>query len=115
MRPSLGVAPVCRSSAAQGVTDGRFNTHLQHSLLRVFQAGDALRLMRGTGAAGVLVGRGALGRPWLFAELADVFSGRPPRPPPSLSGKSSAVGRWEASRQHTEPCTVLASAGSSFC
>lgn len=55
------------------------------------QAGDALRMMRQTGAAGVLIGRGVLGRPWLFAELADVFAGRPPRPPPPLSGERRGV------------------------
>lgn len=57
----------------------------------VFEAGDALRLMRQTGCAGVLVGRACLGRPWLFTELADVFAGRPPRPPPPLSGALQAA------------------------
>jgi hypothetical protein len=40
--------------------------------------------MRQTGCDGVIVGRGCLGRPWLFRELADVFLGDPPRQPPSL-------------------------------
>ena len=39
---------------------------------------DALRMMRATGCDGVIVGRGCLGRPWLFRELADVFDGREP-------------------------------------
>ena len=50
----------------------------------VWEAWDALRLMRDTGCAGVIVGRGCLGRPWLFAELAAVFAGREPDPPPRL-------------------------------
>jgi hypothetical protein len=32
----------------------------------------------------VIVGRGCLGRPWLFRELVDVFDGRPPQRPPNL-------------------------------
>jgi hypothetical protein len=32
----------------------------------------------------VIVGRGCLGRPWLFAELAAVFDGREPEPPPNF-------------------------------
>src|SRR5690606_32608363 len=32
----------------------------------------------------VVVGRGCLRRPWLFRDLADVFAGRPPAPPPTL-------------------------------
>ena len=50
----------------------------------VWEAEDALRMMRQTGCDGVVVGRGCLGRPWLFRDLADVFDGRPPQDPPSL-------------------------------
>ncbi len=50
----------------------------------VWEAWDALRMMRETGCDGVVVGRGCLGRPWLFRELADVFAGREPAPPPRL-------------------------------
>jgi len=50
----------------------------------VWEAHDALRMMRATGCDGVVVGRGCLGRPWLFRDLADVFAGREPADPPSL-------------------------------
>jgi len=50
----------------------------------VWECWDALALARRTGCAGVIVGRGCLGRPWLFAELAAVFDGREPPPPPSF-------------------------------
>jgi nifR3 family TIM-barrel protein len=50
----------------------------------VWECWDALRMMRATGCDGVIVGRGCLGRPWLFAELAHVFAGREPPPPPGL-------------------------------
>jgi len=43
-------------------------------------------MMRTTGCDGVIVGRGCLGRPWLFRDLADVFDGREPRDPPDLGG-----------------------------
>ncbi|MCV4754628.1 tRNA-dihydrouridine synthase, partial [Escherichia coli] len=43
----------------------------------VWQAGDALEMVRQTGCDGVVVGRGCLGRPWLFRDLADAFAGRP--------------------------------------
>jgi tRNA-dihydrouridine synthase len=48
----------------------------------IWEAADALRLMRQTGCDGVIVGRGCLGRPWLFRDLADVFEGREPLDPP---------------------------------
>ncbi len=48
----------------------------------IWEAEDALRMMRDTGCDGVIVGRGCLGRPWLFRDLADVFNGvEPPNPP----------------------------------
>jgi len=52
----------------------------------IWEAWDALRMMRETGCDGVVVGRGCLGRPWLFRDLADVFSGRQPQMPPRLGG-----------------------------
>ena len=50
----------------------------------VFEAFDALRMMRATGCDGVVVGRGCLGRPWLFGELVSVFDGIEPEDPPGL-------------------------------
>ena len=48
----------------------------------VWECWDALRMLRATGCDGVIVGRGCLRRPWLFAELAAVFDGREPAPQP---------------------------------
>jgi nifR3 family TIM-barrel protein len=50
----------------------------------IWEAWDALRMMRETGCDGVVVGRGCLGRPWLFRDLDDVFAGREPSDPPRL-------------------------------
>lgn len=50
----------------------------------IWEAEDALRMMRTTGCDGVIVGRGCLGRPWLFRDLARVFDGREPDNPPNL-------------------------------
>jgi nifR3 family TIM-barrel protein len=61
----------------------------------VFEAHDALRMMRSTGCDGVVVGRGCLGRPWLFRDLADVFAGREPQDPPRL-GEVSEIMREHA-------------------
>jgi nifR3 family TIM-barrel protein len=48
----------------------------------VWEAPDAIRMMEQTGCDGVIVGRGCLGRPWLFGELSDAFAGREIRPFP---------------------------------
>ena len=50
----------------------------------IWEAHDALRMMRSTGCDGVVIGRGCLGRPWLFRDLADVFEGREPQNPPTF-------------------------------
>jgi nifR3 family TIM-barrel protein len=50
----------------------------------IWVAEDALRMVRDTGCDGVAVGRGCLGRPWLFRDLADVFAGREPQAPPNF-------------------------------
>ncbi|MGP3926949.1 tRNA dihydrouridine synthase DusB [Streptomyces sp. 8N616] len=41
----------------------------------IWSADDALRMMRETGCDGVVVGRGCLGRPWLFGDLVSAFEG----------------------------------------
>jgi len=50
----------------------------------IWEAWDALRMMRETGCDGVVVGRGCLGRPWLFGDLAAVFAGNQPENPPDF-------------------------------
>lgn len=41
----------------------------------IWSAEDALRMVAETGCDGVVVGRGCLGKPWLFGDLAAAFSG----------------------------------------
>ncbi len=45
---------------------------------------DAINMMSQTGCAGVVVGRGCLGRPWLFADLVAAFNGEQSRVNPNL-------------------------------
>jgi nifR3 family TIM-barrel protein len=41
----------------------------------IWEAADAVRMIEETGCDGVIVGRGCLGRPWLFGDLARAFTG----------------------------------------
>ncbi len=59
----------------------------------VFAASDALAMMALTGCDGVVVGRGCQGRPWLFAELAAAFEGRPAPTPPDLRAVAAILRR----------------------
>jgi nifR3 family TIM-barrel protein len=56
---------------------------------------DALDMVRATGVDGVVIGRGCLGRPWLFGDLAAAFTGVEPAVPPTL-GEVAAVMRRHA-------------------
>ena len=67
----------------------------------VWEAVDALRLVRSTGADGVVVGRGCLGRPWLFRDLAAAFAGEPLPPPPDLGAVAATL------RRHGELLSAL--------
>jgi nifR3 family TIM-barrel protein len=58
----------------------------------IWEASDALRMVDETGCAGVIVGRGCLGRPWLFRDLAMAFAGGEALNLPTL-GEVSAVMR----------------------
>ena len=59
----------------------------------IWEAADALRMVEQTGADGVVVGRGCLGRPWLFRDLADAFAGRRTRTLPTLGEVATMIRR----------------------
>ena len=59
----------------------------------IWEASDALEMVGRTGCAGVVIGRGCLGRPWLFRDLADAFAGRQTQTLPSLGEVASMVYR----------------------
>ena len=66
----------------------------------IWSAEDALRMMAETGCDGVVVGRGCLGRPWLFGDLAAAFDGdivegraHPRRRRPRVPAACRAAGR----------------------
>ncbi|MEO7131972.1 MAG: tRNA dihydrouridine synthase DusB [Dermatophilaceae bacterium] len=62
----------------------------------IWSAEDALRMVAETGCDGVVVGRGCLGRPWLFADLAAAFAGSCARVTPTLGEVAATL------RTHTE-------------
>jgi nifR3 family TIM-barrel protein len=50
----------------------------------IWEATDAIKMIEHTDCDGVVIGRGCLGKPWLFRDLVDVFSGRDVAPTPTL-------------------------------
>ncbi len=46
--------------------------------------GDAVRMHRETGCAGVMIARGSFGQPWIFDQARDLLEGRPMRPTPPV-------------------------------
>ncbi|NYH78818.1 nifR3 family TIM-barrel protein [Actinopolyspora biskrensis] len=65
----------------------------------IFSADDALKMMSSTGCDGVVVGRGCLGRPWLFRDLQAAFAGEPVPEGPDLGEVSRVL------RRHAELLT----------
>jgi len=59
----------------------------------IFAASDALKMVEQTGCAGVVVGRGCLGRPWLFRDLQAAFAGQPVPDGPNLGEVASVLRR----------------------
>ncbi|RTL62364.1 MAG: tRNA dihydrouridine synthase DusB [Pseudonocardiaceae bacterium] len=59
----------------------------------IFSADDALAMVARTGCDGVVIGRGCLGRPWLFADLEAAFAGRPLPTPPDLGTVAATIRR----------------------
>lgn len=59
----------------------------------VVDVASARAMMEQTGCDLVMIGRGALGNPWIFRDLVRDWEGLPPLPAPSLSDKVAAMQR----------------------
>jgi tRNA-dihydrouridine synthase B len=67
----------------------------------VFEAKDAARILRYTGADMVMVGRGSFGNPWLLQQCAAAIEGRDiPALPPLSQRCDTAVRQFELAREH---------------
>ena len=77
----------------------------------IWEADDALRMVAHTGVDGVVVGRGCLGRPWLFADL-DAALRRRCGPSPELPnlGEVAAIMRRHAAPAGRRPRQTNATA-----
>jgi len=62
----------------------------------IWSAQDALDMVAATGCDGVVVGRGCLGRPWLFTDLAAAFAGTTARVQPTLGQVAQTMRRHTA-------------------
>jgi nifR3 family TIM-barrel protein len=62
----------------------------------IWEAEDARQMMNQTGCDGVVIGRGCLGRPWLFADLAAMFAGNSRRRRPTLGEVTAMMLRHAA-------------------
>lgn len=67
------------------------------------------RLLRESGCAGIMVGRGAVGNPFLFRTLAALLSGQPLPPPPTAAEKYAVAKRQLtlAAKEKGESVAVL--------
>lgn len=59
----------------------------------IWSADDALRMVEQSGCDGIVVGRGCLGRPWLFGDLAAAFRGEKRKATPTLGEVGDALRR----------------------
>ena len=67
----------------------------------VFSGQDAARILRYTGADGVMIARGVFGNPWIFQQAQAAIDGRPIPPLPPLSQRcDTAVRQFELAAQY---------------
>jgi nifR3 family TIM-barrel protein len=65
----------------------------------IWEANDALAMMDQTGCAGVVIGRGCLGRPWLFGQLEAALNGEPQPAHPTTQQVAKVMATHAASLQ----------------
>ena len=62
---------------------------------------DAVRMLAQSGADGVMVGRGAYGKPWLLSQIAAfIATGQPAPAPPLAQQMETLIGHYEAMLEH---------------
>src|SRR5690242_1296628 len=108
MRDPVGIALRCQDAGARAFTlHARTRTQMYSGNARweeiaagvealevpvigngdIKTAEDALRMLEVTKAAGIMIGRGSFGQPWIFDQVKDVLDGRPMRPAPSVEDR----------------------------
>jgi nifR3 family TIM-barrel protein len=75
----------------------------------IWRADDAVAMLAATGCDGVVVGRGCLGRPWLFRDLGRALRGAAVPPAPRLGEVAAVLGRHVQllAEWLTEPIALL--------
>lgn len=59
----------------------------------IASAGDAAAMLERCGCDGVMIGRAALGNPWIFRQIRSQLEGKKPEPPPSLQERLAVYRR----------------------
>lgn len=85
------VHPRPRSQLFSGLSDWNIIRAVKESIpVPVIGSGDirkpedARRMLDETGADAVMIGRGAMGRPWIFRQTAELLAGKPVSPAPGM-------------------------------
>ena len=68
---------------------------------------DALRMREETGVDGVMIGRGALGNPFVFAEMRAALSGAPYTPPTEAERRALALRHAELALEAEGPRALI--------
>ncbi|MBQ2765732.1 MAG: tRNA-dihydrouridine synthase, partial [Clostridia bacterium] len=78
----------------------------------IFTAADAMRMFERTGCDAVMLGRGAMGNPWLFSEIRSVLYGEEYTPPTDRERIDTALRQLDiAIAEKGEKLAVLQSRG----
>ncbi len=78
----------------------------------IFTAADAMRMFERTGCDAVMLGRGAMGNPWLFSEIRAMLEGMPYTPPTDEERIATAIRQLDLSvAEKGEKLGVLQSRG----
>ncbi len=95
---ALAIHPRTRTQGYSGRADWSLTAAVVSAVsIPVIANGDIVdvdsadRVVRETGCAAVMIGRAALGNPWIFRELAAAHAGHPPPPRPSREERTRMI------------------------